>query len=72
MKRETKVRNLIRKMDREIMSEMNEGFAGALKMEDRFPGLFTKPKDMAQLLSFYLLKQNTIRTNRNDLSENQR
>ena len=36
MKKETKVRELIKKMVREIMAEMvNEGFAGALKKEDR-------------------------------------
>jgi hypothetical protein len=37
MKKETKVRELIRKMVREIMAEMNmnEGFAGALKEKDR-------------------------------------
>jgi len=35
MKKETKVRRLIRKMVGEIMAEMNEGFAGGLKKEDR-------------------------------------
>ena len=62
MKKETRVRQLIKKMVREIMSEMNEGFAGALKKEDRKE--FDKGRrKQSEVLGYKLTGKDDIKTN---------
>ena len=65
MKKETRVRELIKKMVREIMSEMNEGFAGALKKEDRKK--FDKGrKKQSEVLGYTLTGKDDIKTEIDD------
>ena len=65
MKKETRVRQLIKKMVREIMSEMNEGFAGALKKEDRKE--FDKGRrKQSEVLGYELTGKDDIKTEIDD------
>tara|TARA_A100001011_G_scaffold201535_1_gene209877 strand:+ start:314 stop:1633 length:1320 start_codon:yes stop_codon:yes gene_type:complete len=65
MKKETHVRQLIKKIVREIMSEMNEGFAGALKKEDRKK--FDKGRrKQSEVLGYTLTGKDDIKTEIDD------
>lgn len=69
VKQETRVRSLIRKMVREIMSEMNEGFAGAMPKGQR-AAFDSKRRKQSEVLGYKLTGKNDIKTEIDDaLSE---
>ena len=63
--KETKVKELIRKMVREIMSEMNEGFAGGLPKGKRKAFDKTRRKQ-SEVLGYTLTGTNDIKTEIDD------
>ena len=67
MKKETRVKELIKKMVREVMSEMNmnEGFAGVLKKEDR--AKFDKMRQkQSEVLGYKLTGHSDVKTEIDD------
>jgi hypothetical protein len=70
VKKETKVRRLIRNMVREIMDEMNEGLEGALKKEDR-KSFDKMRRKQSEVLGYTLTGKDDLRSEVGDATVNE-